>query len=94
MSAVVADIAEASAGLNRILRGNYQQAADAWARIEPQLGSYAAGLAGAIKRSSIARATRRRGVTRRTPRISGPCCAVVYRCDSALAQRSTGGAPK
>jgi hypothetical protein len=32
---VVATAADASAALNRILRGNYQQAADAWARIEP-----------------------------------------------------------
>jgi hypothetical protein len=32
---VVATAADASAALNRILRGNYQQAADAWAGIEP-----------------------------------------------------------
>ena len=47
---VVATAADPSAVLNKILRGNYQQAADAWAKIEPKLSSFAAGLAAAIKR--------------------------------------------
>jgi hypothetical protein len=50
---VVATAADASAALNRILRGNYQQAADAWAGIEPKLSSFADGLAAAIRRDEV-----------------------------------------
>ena len=38
---LVATAADPAAALNKILRGNYQQAADAWAKMEPRLSSFA-----------------------------------------------------
>ena len=50
---VVATAADPSAALNKILRGNYQQAADAWAKIEPKLSGFAVGLAASIRRDDV-----------------------------------------
>jgi len=49
----VATAADPSAALNKILRGNYQQAADAWAKIEPKLSGFAVGLAASIRRDDV-----------------------------------------
>ena len=50
---LVATAADPSAALNRILRGNYQQAVDAWAQLEPKLRTFADGLAAAIRRGDV-----------------------------------------
>jgi hypothetical protein len=52
MSAV-ASAADPGAALNRILRGNFQQAVDAWATLEPKLRTCADGLAAAIRRCDV-----------------------------------------
>ena len=56
MSAVdsaVDSAADPGAALNRILRGNFQQAVDAWAKLEPKLRTCADGLAAAIRRGDV-----------------------------------------
>jgi hypothetical protein len=45
--------ANPTVALNRILRGNFQQAVDAWAALEPKLRTFADGLAAAIRRSDV-----------------------------------------
>lgn len=50
---LVASAVDPNAALNRILRGNFQQAVDAWAQIEPKLRTFAAGLAVALKRGDV-----------------------------------------
>ena len=52
LSAIVA-AADPAAALNRILRGNFQQAVDAWAALEPKLRTFADGLAAAIRRYDV-----------------------------------------
>ena len=53
MSLVALPAADPGAALNRILRGNFQQAVDAWAQLEPKLRTCADGLAAAIRRGDV-----------------------------------------
>ena len=50
---VLLSAADPTVALNRILRGNFQQAVDAWAVLEPKLRSFADGLAAAIRRADV-----------------------------------------
>jgi len=52
LSAIVS-AADPAAALDRILRGNFQQAVDAWAKLEPKLRTCADGLAAAIRRGDV-----------------------------------------
>ena len=52
LSAIVS-AADPAAALNRILRGNFQQAVDAWAALEPRLRTFADGLAAAIRHCDV-----------------------------------------
>ena len=53
LTSVIASAADPGAALNRILRGNFQQAVDAWAKLEPKLRHCADGLAAAIRRCDV-----------------------------------------
>ena len=45
--------ADPAQALNRVLRGNFQQAVDAWAKVQPGLGTCADGLSAAIRRADV-----------------------------------------